>query len=99
LDAASAYKIQPAAFHLPYVTLPEEINLGSSRLAAEYQQASLKLGDKTYHPEPLIYYAAPLKDAAHPKEAARFVEWLRGEQAQKIFRQFSYDPPGEAHAL
>jgi molybdate/tungstate transport system substrate-binding protein len=99
LDAASAYKIQPSAFHLPYVSLPEEINLGSSRLASDYRQASLTLGDKTYHPEPLIYYAAALKDAAHPKEAARFVEWLQGAQAQQILRQFSYDPPGDAHAL
>jgi molybdate/tungstate transport system substrate-binding protein len=99
LDAASAYKIQPAAFKLPYITLPEEINLGSSRLAKDYQQASLTLGDKTYHPEPLIYYASALKDAAHPKEAARLVEWLQGAPAQEIFRQFSYDPPADAHAI
>jgi molybdate/tungstate transport system substrate-binding protein len=99
LDAASAYKIQPAAFKLPYITLPEEINLGSSRLAKDYQQASLTLGDKTYHPEPLIYYASALKDAAHPKEAARLVEWLQGAPAQEIFRQFSYDPPAGAHAI
>lgn len=99
LDAASAYKIQPAAFHLPYVTLPEEIHLGSSRLASEYQQASLTLGDKTYHPEPLVYYATALKGAAHPKEAAQFVEWLRGGQAQEILRRFSYDPPGDDHAF
>jgi molybdate/tungstate transport system substrate-binding protein len=99
LDAASAYKIQPAAFHLPYITLPEEINLGSTRFADEYQKASLTLGDKTYHPEPLIYYATTLKDSAHPREAARFVEWLQGAQAQQILRQFSYDPPGDAHAI
>jgi molybdate/tungstate transport system substrate-binding protein len=99
LDAASAYKIQPAAFHLPYITLPEEINLGSSRLLDDYRQASLTLGDKTYHPEPLVYYAMALKDAAHPKDAARFVEWLQGPQAQQILRQSFYDPPGDAHAL
>jgi molybdate/tungstate transport system substrate-binding protein len=99
LDAASAYKIQPSAFHLPYLSLPEEINLGSPSRLQEYQHASLTVGGKTYHPEPLVYYAAALKEAAHPKEAARFVEWLRSAPAQEILRQFSYDPPGDAHEL
>jgi molybdate/tungstate transport system substrate-binding protein len=99
LDAASAYKIQPAAFHLPYVNLPEEINLGSTKRMSEYQQASLTLGEKTYHPEPLVYYAAALKEAAHPQEAARLVEWLRSAQAQEILRRFSYDAAGDAHEL
>jgi len=46
-----------------------------------------------------VYYAAALKDAAHPREAARFVEWLRGQRAQEILRQFSYDSPGAADVL
>jgi molybdate/tungstate transport system substrate-binding protein len=99
LDAASGYKIQPAAFGLPYVTLPEEVNLGSARFAAQYQRAGLTLNGQIFHPEPLVYYTAALKNAAHPAEAARFCEWLAGDSAQAIFRKFSYDPPGEAGPL
>jgi len=98
LDAASAYKIQPAPFHLPYVTLPREINLGGGSAAA-YSDASLTLNGKTYHPEPLVYYAAALKQSSDAQAAARFVEWLRGKSAQEILCRADYDPPGDAKVL
>lgn len=99
LDAASAYKIQPGPFNLPYVTLPMEINLGGQNVHADHPDVSLAVGGKTYTPEPLIYYAAALKDAPNPKGAAGFVEWLKGGEAQAIFRRYQYDPPGDASAL
>lgn len=98
LDAASAYKIQPPPFHIPYLNLPPQINLGGGSPAAG-SDASLTLSGKTYHPEPLIYYAAALKQAANPQAAAQFVEWLRGNAAQAIFGQHYYDPPGDAKEL
>lgn len=98
LDAASAYKTQPAPFHLPFVTLPPEINLGSAS-SAGYSSATLTLNGKTYHPEPLVYYAAALKDAPHPAAATRLVEWLQGNSAQEIFGRFQYDPPAGAKEL
>jgi molybdate/tungstate transport system substrate-binding protein len=98
LDAASAYKIQPGPFNLPYVRLPDEINLGNGTLRDQYATASLDLSGKTYHPEPLVYYAAVLNDAAHKDKAQAFVAWL-GAGAQPIFRQFFYDPPAGATPL
>jgi molybdate/tungstate transport system substrate-binding protein len=98
LDAASAYKIQPQPFHLPYVALPAEINLGGS-VPSAYAGASLTINGKGYHPEPLVYYAAALKNAPNPAVAARFVEWLRGNSAQEILGRFQYDPPGDAKEL
>jgi molybdate/tungstate transport system substrate-binding protein len=98
LDAASAYKIQPAPFHLPYIALPPEINLGGAAPAG-YTGASLTVNGKTYHPEPLVYYAAALKDAPHAASAGRFVEWLRGNSGQEILGSFQYDPPGGAKEL
>ncbi len=94
LDAASAYKVQPAAFGLPYVTLPKQINL-SGRPEA-YNAASLTLNGKTYRPEPLIYYAAALTGSSRLADAARFVEWLQGESAQNVFRSHGYDPPASS---
>jgi len=99
LDAASAYKIQPGPFNLPYVTLPKEVNLSGQNVRAEHPEISLTVGGKTYNPEPLIYYAAVLKDAPNKQGAAAFVEWLRGKEGQGIFERFFYDSPGEASPL
>jgi len=99
LDAASAYKIQPGPFNLPYIALPKEINLSGQNVHAEHPEVALTVGVKTYNPEPLIYYAGVLKDAPNSKGAAAFVEWLRGDEAQGIFRRFYYDPPGDASVL
>ena len=99
LDAASAYKIQPGPFNLPYIALAKDINLSGQNVHAEHPDVSLTVGGKTYNPEPLIYYAGILKDAPNSKGAAAFVEWLKGEEGQAIFRRFYYDPPGEAAAL
>jgi len=99
LDAASAYKIQPGPFNLPYITLPKEINLSGENVHADHPDVSLSVGGKTYNPEPLIYYAAVLKDAPNAKGAVAFTDWLKGDEAQAIFRKYNYDPPGDASAL
>jgi len=99
LDAASAYKIQPGPFHLPYLNLPKEINLSGENVHADHPDVSLSVGGKTYNPEPLIYYAAVLKDARNTKGATAFAEWLKGDDAQAILRKYNYDPPGDATAL
>ena len=99
LDAASAYKIQPGPFNLPYIALPKEINLSGQNVHTDHSNVTLTLSGKRYTPEPLIYYAGALKDAPNSKGAAAFVEWLKGNEAQAIFRRFYYDPPGDASAL
>jgi molybdate/tungstate transport system substrate-binding protein len=99
LDAASAYKIQPGPFNLPFIALPKEINLSGENVHADHPDVSLSVGGKTYNPEPLIYYAAVLKDAPNAKGAAAFIEWLKGDEAQTILRKYNYDPPGDASAL
>ena len=98
LDAASAYKIQPGPFDLPYIRLPREINLGDQTLHDTYARTSLELAGTTYTPDLLIYYAAVLEGAAHPAEAAAFVDWLAAG-AQPIFKTFFYDAPAGAAAL
>jgi molybdate/tungstate transport system substrate-binding protein len=99
LDAASAYKIQPGPFNLPYIALQKEINLSGQNVHTDHPEISLTLGRTTYQPEPLIYYAAVLKDAPNSKGATAFVNWLKGSEAQAIFRRYNYDPPGEASIL
>jgi molybdate/tungstate transport system substrate-binding protein len=99
LDAASAYKIQPGPFNLPYIALPKEINLSGQNVHAEHPELSLDVGRHSYQPEPLIYYAAVLKNTFNSNGGTAFVEWLKGAEAQAIFRRFSYDPPGDASPL
>ncbi len=99
LDAASAYKIQPGPFNIPFISLPREINLGGQKVHDENPDVTLSVNGKTYVPEPLIYYAAALKDAPNAKGAAAFTAWLRSDEALAIFRRYNYDPPGDAAPL
>ncbi len=99
LDAASAYKIQPGPFHLPWVQLPHAINLNGENIQSAHPDIKLAIGVKTFTPEPLIYYAGALKDAPNPRGAAQFLEWLKGPETQNILRHYQYDAPGSAKAL
>jgi molybdate/tungstate transport system substrate-binding protein len=99
LDAASAYKTQPGPFNLPFITLPEEINLGNASMHALYEAASLDLNGKTYHPQPLVYYAATITGAPHADKAVEFVQWFATPPGQAILRKYAYDPPTGAMAL
>ena len=99
LDAASAYRIQPGPFNLPYISLPDAINLGNQSMHQLYQQASVTLGGKTRHPQALVYYAAVITGSAHAGKAAVFVQWLSTAAARQIFRKYAYDAPVGAVAL
>ncbi len=99
LDAASAYKTQPGPFNLPFITLPEEINLGNASMHTNYETVAFDLGSKTYRPQPLVYYAATITGAAHPDKAAAFVQWFSSPAGQTILRKYAYDPPTGATAL
>lgn len=93
LDASSAYRFQPVAFHLPYLALPPAINLGDPARGQAYRKIVLHIAGKTYRAQPLVFYAARLSHAPHPRRAARLLAWLRGGQAQTILARFGFDPP------
>jgi len=99
LDASSAYKTQPAALGLPFISLPGEINLGSASMEHEYQQTSVTLNGKPQRPAPLVFYAAVLDDAPQPKLAGRFLAWLQGPEARQILARYHYDGPGDDQPL
>lgn len=98
LDAASAYRIQPESFGLPYIRLPDEINLGNAAMRERYENASLEIDGKTFHPQSLVYYAAVLSAATQRDRALAFVDYLTGG-AQSIFKRYAYDPPVGASPL
>ena len=99
LDAASAYKIQPGPFNLPFIQLPPTVNLSGEKMQSRHPAVKLTVGEKTWTPESLIYYGAALTTAPNPGGAASLLNWLKGAEAQRIFRQYQYDPPGSAQPL
>lgn len=99
LDAATSYKIGPDWIHLPYIELPSDVNLSGQHVHAEHPDISLSIGDKTYYPEPLVYYAAVLKGAANSHGAIAFTKWLQGREAQAIFRRYKYGSPRSVPTL
>jgi molybdate/tungstate transport system substrate-binding protein len=99
LDVMGAYKIGPAATNQPYISLASDINLSSLSVRADNPEVKLVVADKTFYPEPLVFYTAALKGTASQKGAATFIDWLKGEEAQTLFRSNSFAAVGNAAAI
>jgi molybdate/tungstate transport system substrate-binding protein len=99
LDASSAYKTQPGALGLPFLSLPKEISLGAASMEDTYKKVTVTLNGKTLHPAPLVFYATALKDAPQPELASRFLTWLQGPEADQILSRYHYDKPGDSKPL
>jgi molybdate/tungstate transport system substrate-binding protein len=99
LDASASYKIGVQHSHLPYIALPEDINLSRDDVHTRHPEISLTVGETTFYPEPLIFYAAQLKNATSPAGAASFVRWLQGSEAQALFRKNLFDLPDHVPVL
>lgn len=99
LDVVASYKIGAGPVKLPYLVLPKDINLSGLNVHADHPEIRLRVEGKTFFPEPLVFYAAVLKDAANRKGAAAFVEWLKGDEAQGLFRRNEFESPGDAAAV
>ena len=99
VDAASGYESATRSAKLPYVVLPDQINLSNPDYSQQwYNKVSFTLTDhtgqpKTYHPQPLVFYAAVLKNAPHPELAQQFIRYLSSAPAQQIFKDNGYDQP------
>lgn len=99
VDASSGYLSAVLSQRLPFIKLPPEINLANpAYYDAWYSKASFAVaGPKgksaVVKPAPLVFYAAPLANAEHPKLAAEFIAFITGGDGQKLLRDGGYDPP------
>lgn len=99
IDASSGYLSAVKSRGLPYIALPAEINLSNPRfMKSWYRHAGFQLiqkngQSKRVHPEPLVFYAAVLSNAKHPKLAQRFIRFLRSPPGQHILEQGGYSAP------
>lgn len=99
LDASIGYLSAVNSQHLPYVKLPPEINLADpAYYNSWYSKVRFSLPGKdgtsiVAKPEPLVFYAAVLTDAPHPKQAAQFIDFLKSLGVQQLFRDSGYGSP------
>lgn len=99
IDAASGYLSATRSQHLPYIALPDEINLSNPEMDAKWYktvQFNIKLPngkEATMNTQPLVFYAAVLKDSKQPALAEKFVQFLQSPQGQKMLEDNGYSPP------
>lgn len=100
VDAAAGYESEVISAHLPYVALPDEINLSNPAMAKQwYDTVSFSVkdstgNDKVLHTQSLVYYAAVLKNAPHGAAAGKaFVDFMLSQPGQALFKQNGYAAP------
>lgn len=97
VDAAAGYESEVLSAHLPYVALPDEINLSNPAMAKQwYDTVSFTIKDsagkdQTLHTQPLVFYAAVLKNAPNGVEQGKkFIRFMESAQGQQLFKQYGY---------
>ncbi|MEB5971698.1 extracellular solute-binding protein [Pantoea dispersa] len=100
VDAAAGYESEVISAHLPYIALPDEINLSNPAMAAKwYDTVSFSVKDSegkdnVLHTQPLVYYAAVLRNAPHGTAAGQaFVDFMLSQSGQALFKQQGYAAP------
>ncbi len=99
IDASSGYRSAVVSRGLPYISLPPQIDLSRPGLQKSwYSKAGFSLKDKgggsrEVHPQPLVFYAAVLKNAANPGLGRQFVQFMQSAKGQAMLKQDGYGPP------
>lgn len=95
LDAAITYMSAAVSYHLPYLNLPDRINLGVPTLGSQYRSVAFRLhqGAPLWRPHPLVFYAGILVHSGARAHLARaFVRYLNSKDAASIWHRFGYMP-------
>jgi molybdate/tungstate transport system substrate-binding protein len=93
LDYVFIYKSVCEQHHMPFVALPDQINLGSPAYADFYKQATLKISGKkpgTFVEKkgaPMIYGLTIPNDAPHRAWAIKFLAFTLGPQGRAIMEK------------
>ncbi len=105
IDATAAYKHEAIAKGLPYIKLPDQINLSEPNYTNFYNKISYKLGTgETISGNP-IYFSFTIPNTVENIEGAvSFVKFLLSENGKKILEQVGLSPikpilQGDRHHL
>lgn len=99
IDASSGYQSAAISHHLPYIALPDEINLSNPEDVAQWYskvQFTIKLPsgqDSTLTTQPLVFYAGVLKNAQNSDLGNKFIQYMLSPEGQKTFRDSGYAAP------
>jgi len=99
IDASSGYLSAASSHHLPFITLPDEINLSNPEMNDKWYKKvefniTLPSGKAaTLNTQPLVFYAAVLKNTKQPALADKFVQFLQSPEGQRQFAANAYSPP------
>jgi molybdate/tungstate transport system substrate-binding protein len=93
IDALFLYVSAAHDLALPYLILPDEINLSNPEMASYYAgvQFTTNTGH-TFHGNPISFSAAVLKNASNPQAAQRFIEFLLSPRGQKLVHDAHFLP-------
>jgi len=98
LDYVFIYKSVAMQHHMPFVNLPVNINLASSKYAGFYKQVGIKISGKTpgsfivKKGKPMVYGITIPKNAPHRERAVQFVSFLLGPEGREIMRRNGQEP-------
>lgn len=93
IDAMFLYLSGVADRGLPYLRLPDEINLSNPALAATYAQVHFTTNiGQTFHGKPISFSATVLNNASNPQAALHFIEYLLSPAGQQHIQTAHFLP-------
>jgi molybdate/tungstate transport system substrate-binding protein len=93
IDAIAAYKHEAVARGLPYIKLPQEINLSNVTFSNFYRQGSYTLrSGQTIYGEPIFFSQTILETRRDTDASIAFVKFLLSEKGQYILKTNGLNP-------
>jgi molybdate/tungstate transport system substrate-binding protein len=97
LDYVWEYESLAQAANLPYVRLPDEIDLGNPSDSAFYATAAVRVAGSSaadsieFRGEPIVYGLSIPARAPHPALATEFVAFLLSDEGKRVLRSAKLD--------
>jgi molybdate/tungstate transport system substrate-binding protein len=93
IDAMFLYLSAAFDLALPYLVLPDEINLSKPELATSYAEVQFTTNNgQTFHGKPICFSAAVLKNANNTHATQHFIEFLLSPPGQKLVQAAHFLP-------
>jgi molybdate/tungstate transport system substrate-binding protein len=93
IDAMFLYVSAAGDLALPYITLPDEINLGNPAMETIYKEVQFTTNKgQTFRGKPISFSAAVLKNASNPQAAHHFIEFMLSPVGQSLVKAAHFLP-------
>ena len=93
IDAIVAYKHEAIAKGIPYIELPDQINLSNTSYTQFYNQVSYKLrATENIYGNPILFSFTIPNTVQNTKGAVSFVKFLLSDEGKKILEQTGLNP-------